>query len=538
MIPLPSRLLLCLFLLVTSASASAAPPERWIYISRNLQVDKSVDEIESLLKRGQAAGYTHALLTDSKFSRLGEVVPRYFDNAKKVKALAEKYKIELVPALFSIGYSNDLLSLDPNLVEALPVAELPMVVRNGLAVVDDPAAPSLKAGDMSDPKAWSLKDDSIHFEDGVARIKPNGKNARLAQKLKVTPHRQYHVSVRIKTNDFRGNPEIKALADGGKSLQWANLGVKPTQDWKEHHVIFNSQDKDLVTLYFGVWGAESGDLWWDDVAVEEVAFVNLVRRNGCPLVVKDASGKTLNEGTDFERLIDPLMGTKPYGGEYTVYHQPPSLKMKLADGTKLKVSYSHAMTVYDGQAMICPSEPKTYDLLRDQMRRMHELWGSKRYMMQHDEIRVLNQCEACRARGLTPGQILADNVRQCLKIAREVAPNSRFYVWNDMFDPYHNAVPGPYYLVNGSLEGSWEGLDKDVVIVAWYFSKRAESLKFFSDRGHKYVIAGYYDGPVGQVNEWLKTAAGIPGCEGVMYTTWQNRYGDLEAFSKVVDRGP
>ena len=69
-----------------------------------------------------------------------------------------------------------------------------------------------------------------------------------------------------------------------KSLQWANLGVKPTQDWTEHHVIFNSQDKDLVTLYFGVWGAESGDLWWDDAAVEEVAFVNLVRRDGCPLV--------------------------------------------------------------------------------------------------------------------------------------------------------------------------------------------------------------------------------------------------------------
>ncbi len=93
------------------------------------------------------------------------------------------------------------------------------------------------------------------------------------------------------------------------------------------------------------------------------------------------------------------------------------------------------------------------------------------------------------ARKQTPGQILADNARTCIQIAREVAPESKLYVWNDMFDPHHNAVPGPYYLVNGSLEKSWEGLDKNVIIVAWYFEKRAESLKFFADRGHPYIIA-------------------------------------------------
>ena len=35
------------------------------------------------------------------------------------------------------------------------------------------------------------------------------------------------------------------------------------------------------------------------------------------------------------------------------------------------------------------------------------------------------------------------------------------YVWNDMFDPFHNAV-NDYYLVRGDLKGSWEGLPKDV----------------------------------------------------------------------------
>ena len=54
-----------------------------------------------------------------------------------------------------------------------------------------------------------------------------------------------------------------------------------------------------------------------------------------------------------------------------------------------------------------------------------------------------------------------------------------------MFDPNHNAVKGPYYLVDGSLLGSWEGLDRDVVVVPWHYEKRAESLRFFAARGHR-----------------------------------------------------
>src|SRR5438876_215793 len=88
----------------------AAPPaqaiEKWIYKATNLQVDKNVDELGQLFARGHAAGYTHVLLADSKFSRLADVDPRYFKNAARVKQLAAEHQIEIVPALFSIGYSN------------------------------------------------------------------------------------------------------------------------------------------------------------------------------------------------------------------------------------------------------------------------------------------------------------------------------------------------------------------------------------------------------------------------------------------------
>src|SRR5256885_1666975 len=173
--------------------------------------------------------------------------------------------------------------------------------------------------------------------------------------------------------------------------------------------------------------------------------------------------------------------------------------------------------------MICPSEPKTIELLRDQARRMHSLWGAKGYMMSHDEIRVLNWCEACQKRHLDAGALLADNLRVCTKILREVNPQGKIYVWNDMFDPNHNAHNN-YYLVRGDLSGSWEGLDNDVIIVDWHFGKRDQSMKFFADRGNKIIMAGYYDQDPGRVTQWLDSAKKVDGVIGVMYTTWQHKY--------------
>jgi hypothetical protein len=103
-----------------------------------------------------------------------------------------------------------------------------------------------------------------------------------------------------------------------------------------------------------------------------------------------------------------------------------------------------------------------------------------------------------------------------------------------MFDPFHNAHKN-YFLARGDFTGSWEGLDKDVIILPWYFEKRAQSLKFFAERGHKQVIAGYYDSKPENAAKWLEAAKPYPGVIGIMYTTWQNKYTDIEKFAEVID---
>lgn len=521
--------LLAALCLATDAQAL----QRWLYCSQNLWVDQNVTDLEALLRRAAKAGYTHVLLSDSKFAKLGDMDVRYFNNVNRLKKVAAEIKLEIVPALFSVGYSNDLLWHNPNLIEALPVREAPLLVAGGVARLQGGAI-AFPGGDFSNLAAWSWKDANVAADQGTARItNPNGQNARLAQTLKVQPFRQYHIAVRVKTQDFRGTPEVKILA-GNQSLNFNNLGAQATQDWQTHHVVFNSLGFTNVTAYFGCWGGTTGTLWWDDAAIEEVAFLNLVRRDGAPLNITREDGTPLREGIDFTSLKDPRMGVLPWAGSYDIYHQPPLLQTTLPEGTRLRASYYHGVTIYDDQAMICPSEPQTIELLRDQARRMHAAWGAKGYFMSHDEIRVMNWCDACQKRQLGAGAMLADNVRTCLGILREVNPGGNIYVWSDMFDPNHNAHPN-YYLVRGDLTGSWEGLDKNVIVVPWYFEQRAASLKFFADRGHRQLIAGYYDSPVDKLRDWLNSAKPYAGIQGAMYTTWQRQFSDLEKFSGIVN---
>jgi hypothetical protein len=528
-------LLLGLLPVMAGWSAGVAEPPRqlWLYVSRNLWVDENVTALEALFERAGRVGYTHVLLADSKFAKLGDMDARYFRNLERVKAAAASNRLEIVPALFSLGYSNDLLWHDPNLIEGLPVTNALFVVRGGEARLEPDPPVSLPGGDCEDLARWSWKDDCVVPEAGTARVSdPAGRNARLVARVTVRPFRQYHVSVRVRTREFRGTPEIKVLA-GERVLNFNSLGVRPTQDWQTHHAVFNSLNHSNVAVYFGCWDGRTGTLWWDDARLEEVGLLNVIRRAGAPLTVRTEEGTPLVEGRDFEPVRDPLMGCRPWNGAYDVYHEPPVIRTRLPDGTRLRVSYYHAVTVHDDQAMICPSEPRTVELLRDQARRMHAAWGARGYFMSHDEIRVLNWCAACQRRGLEAGALLADNVRTCIRILREVNPGGRIYVWSDMFDPQHNAR-ADYYLVRGDLRGAWEGLDRDVIVVPWYFEKRAESLKWFADRGHRQVIAAYYDAVPERVLDWLAAAREIPGVEGVMYTTWEQRYADLERFAGLV----
>jgi hypothetical protein len=299
--------------------------------------------------------------------------------------------------------------------------------------------------------------------------------------------------------------------------------------------VFNSLGDREVRVSFGCWDGETGEAQFADPQIEETGLVNVLRRPGAPLVVKLDGGEPIDEGSDFERVADPRLGREDLPGGYSEWHEPPVIRTKLPDGTRLNVSYYHMLRFPDGgQVMICPSEPKTVDLLRDQAKRLHRIFHAKAYFMSHDEMRVCNWDPSCTRRNMTSGEIYADNARTCIRILRDLSPSSRIYVWSDMFDPNHNAHDN-YYLARGGMDRTWEGLDPDVVVATWFYDKRDASLAWFESRGHETLIAGYYDQKPERARDWLDAAARGKGTIGILYTSWYDKYEDLETFAGYVN---
>lgn len=524
-----------------AAQCSLYSKELWVYAPANLLVPKEIDHLITLMDRAAPAGYTRFLIADSKFSRLHEMDERYFKNVERLKKHAESLGIKIVAAVCPVGYSNDILSQDPNLAEGLPVVAAPFIVNGNIANIQ--SEPAIGLPPLSEKKRWGFIDESFVLEGNTLRTTaPHSPNTRIMKKLTLTPFRHYRISLKIKTAQFNSPVEIKPLTPKGRTLNYTNLQVQSTQDWKTHTITFNSLDNEEVNLYMGAWGPTEGTLWISEPVLEVCGAVNLVRRDTAPIsvkaVVNDDAPTELVEGVDFEKWEDPKLGRVPYGGEYDTWHESPPIRLirKFPEGTKLSVSYYHTHVVYEGQVCGAISDKKFEELLQNQIDRVTDLFPLRDLMMSHDEYRVMGWTSSNipgLSKNISPGDLLTHNARHCFDTIHRKSPKSQVFIWSDMFDPFHNAVDN-YYLVNGSLKSAI--LPKEVQVMNWNFGKRQESLNHFAQLGHKQVIAGYYDGSVSQVNSWLDTITNnnITGVEGVMYTTWQRKYQDLESFAKTV----
>lgn len=554
-----ARFALLMIGLSWSSLVRAAEPLdlRWIYLQQNLQVAENLPKIEGILRRAAKSGYNGVVLADYKLNILDRVPEHYFKNAARFRDLCRELNLEIIPAVAGFGYSSGILAHDPNLAEGLPARDVPFVVKSGKVVLDV-RGKNLIPGDFENVRGdtftgWSFQDEPGQGTFADAAIKHGGSmslriqnasgvegNRRVSQSIKVRPWSQFHASVWIRTENFdsAGETRMFAMSTTGRVLSHSNMGVKRDQDWTQHHVVFNSLDSSEIRFYIGAWGCRGGTLWMDDAALVEEPFVNLVRRPGCPLTVTsagDASKRTtFVEGRDFAELRDLKLGMSPWAGEFDIAHAPPELSLlpdsAIKEGQQLLVSYYHAVTIYDGQVPCSLTEPKVFEILEDQVRRVQKLFEPRTYFLSHDEIRVANWSEPERASGMTAGQQLANNVRQCAEIVRRINPQAKLCIWSDMFDPHHNAVKD-FYLVNGALTGSWEGLPKETIIINWNSGKPSPSLKHFAAQGHPQVLAGYYDAPPERIRGWLDVGQEVQGVRGAMYTTWRNNFADLEKFA-------
>jgi hypothetical protein len=508
--------------------------KRWLFIWRNMNEPKEVERMIERFPRAAADGYNGVAFSHN-------IAP---EKAVELKAAATRNKLDLV----AIVMGN---AKDRNYVEGVLASNVLFEARDGRATVRQDNPTRVSNGDFEQANGnhfggWTMQDDegvTTFVDNDVAhggktslRMENVGKNqynhCRLSQPIQLQPHRQYVISFWVKTEGLApADAEVKVLTmDTGRSISFQTFRAKGTQDWRRYDLVFNSLDNREGRLYLGSWSGKNGKLWWDDLSIEEIGLVNVLRRPGCPVTVRGVDGTVYEEGRDFQRIVDPVLNP------WQAFHEQPAIKLvaggRIRDGAKLRVSYYHPVVVYEDRLTSCLSEPKIFETWGEEVQKATDLFHPAAFLMSHDELRVMNQCAACQGKHMTPGELLAWNVKKAAQIIRDIRPDAEIWVWSDMFDPMHNAVEH-YYAVNGSLVGSWMGLDKDVGIVNWHGGLKGKNCKFFADLGLRQILSGYYDSDEdgSAIVQWMANAKDVPGIVGAMYTTWEDKYGAMNTWA-------
>jgi hypothetical protein len=531
---------------------SSATPQLWFFLHSYLSNTSAVQLAESRIDQAAAAGYTGVVMWDSGINYLHDSWwnPSYMRQAVQY---ARGKGLSVMPLVAPYGHSYDELTQNPNLAEGERVLGTQFKVDAAgktLQVVN--SFPGLQNGGFEsgqtgwfgygDPGA-SVDETTSHTGLASVLIRNAPGNCRLSQSFTVLPWRQYHMRMFYQTQGFSGSPQVLIFGDGNLAYTRVNQGLSlsSAQGWTEWDYTFNSGPHTTMEILMGVWGGSQGSLWFDDISLEETGLVYVLRGNSTPLSVYDPNNPThvFREGADFGTVSDPqLSGPVPYFQDY--WHQP--VTVPVPSGSSLQAGQTVAMNWYAiqpeaGDAGVSLTDPSALAWRSQNAAAVASMFSaSTGFFFNYDEMRHMNSTASAKAMNMTPAQLLDWHFNQTYQLYRSLNPASTIYVWNDMFDPNHNAVNN-YYLVEGDLTGSWTGLPSDVVIMNWNLGQLKTSATWFATppNAHRQIVAGYYDSGNGTAaaSTELPQVAGVPGILGMMYTTWADDYTQLANFANA-----
>jgi hypothetical protein len=509
-----------------------------------------VAEISEVLQAASQHGINGAVMSLG-LDTLCKKSPDYFRRLEQIQDACQRNRLELIPAVFSVGYGGAVLAHDRNLAEGLSVVDAPFVVQGGSARLAPDESVGLVNGGFEDFSGNKLDDYRFHDQPGLVSFvdsevkhgghaslrlenfaaNPHG-HGRVMQEVAVRPHRCYRISLWVRTQKLQpaGGFKVQVLA-GNRALAPRAFDLEPTSGWRKLTVVFNSLDFESVRLYAGMWGGRSGRLWLDDWTLEEIGPLNVLCRPGTPVTVRSEDGTiTYREGGDFAPLIDSRFSPHRVDREAPALSILPSSRIR--DGQRLRVSWYHAQVINASQVTVCMAEPELYEVFDHEAQLLAQQLRPRRVFLNMDEVRMGGTCQACGGRNM--GELLGECITRQTQILRRLLPGVKIYVWSDMLDPHHNAH-GDYYLVNGDFTGSWNHVPRDLIIAVWGGPPRAESLHFFAGQGFRTLAACYYDADnLDDVRDWLRIARQTKLVRGMMYTPWQKKYELLPQFGDLL----
>ncbi len=550
----------CIFVLAVQKKVY---PYRWVRVGSGLRDQKDVDKVCRIAELAAKHGLNGILLS-AGLDRMDLQPREFYARLSQVKSTCDRLGVDIIPSFLSAGYGGAALDHDKNLAAGLPVKDALFVAKEGEArLVADPKV-SLRNGNFETataekidgfqivgrPGEFVLGDSSAAQEGKVSlRFENFGKAPEstvwISQRVGVHPRRCYRLSAWVKSENLKpsdpfgdSNFQLKVLGgDEHRPLQYENPKLSPDDPWHEVSVGFNSWGYEQVEIMVSVSGGGGGKFWIDQIKLEEVGLVNVLRRPGTPIVVRNEKGTMVyEEGRDFAQVEDPVMS-------FHYDHEGPSIRLlsgsRVKEGERLRVSFYHPVFIYNDQIPLCMSEARLFQIWENQVKLVHQSLQPKYYMLNMDELRAGGSCEVCKQRKMNLAQILGDCLTRQSKMIKAVNPKAEVFVWSDMLDPNHNARSNQkwYYLAEGNYANSWEYIPKDLIIVCWYFEVREASLKHFSRLGFRTMAGSYYDADnLENPKGWLEALDATPGASGILYTTWLDKYDLLGAFGDLTSQ--
>ena len=527
--------------------------DRWFYVSRMLNNDKELADVEELVRTAGKVKL-NGMLFSCGVEGYDTWIPERKARLAQLKKTCDENGVEIIPIIWSIGYGT-MLAHNPNYVEGLPCI-VSYVAKGNKAVVMQEAGLAVENGDFEKHdgdkfplNGWIDAAGQRSFAD--TEIKHGGEcsvrlenfavdkhgHGRICLQVPLKPHRRYRMTVWAKSEGLEPNTGkfmLQFYRMNGAQVASIQPQIAPTQDWKEYSLVFSSGDETEGRIYTGMWGGEQGKLWIDDITLVADGVSDVIRRPGTPFIVKNAkTGQVYEEGKDYGK-VEGLKRLSSAPKESIVLDLPDGSAIK--DGDELLVSFYQPARAGAWQYSTCMSEPVLYDEFRTSAKAIMEALNPRKWFLSMDEVRAGGTCAACEARHTDMAHILGDCITKQYQIIKEVRPDADVYIWSDMLDPNHNAHDN-YYNCKGTFAESWKYIPKDLIISCWYHERRNLSMPFFEGLGFRTQGAAYYDTDnLDSCRNWMETCNNTKNCTGIMYTSWRRKYALLADFGEMVQK--
>ena len=293
----------------------------------------------------------------------------------------------------------------------------------------------------------------------------------------------------------------------------------------------------------GIWVKDTPFIFKDDYArplsVKTPPLANLIiTKKSNVIITNTGKNKTYQEGEDY--VIIKGDTSYPYNVNNRLTRIKRITKGGIKDNQEILISFNYVRNIakpwISWSIPYCPSSELTYQIVEDVYEKVIRYLSPNYISIGHDEIVGMNRDIRSRRRNLTNAELLAYDINRLYDITKELNPNIKLMIWDDMLNPWHNGGNETYQVPFGGPIGKTapaiDLIPKNIILMIWWYSKEdtlgkmRNSPKYFEDKGFRYVVAGWNNKE--NIKEWLKIVKGRENALGIMVTNWAGFKENLE----------